>query len=102
MAARNRKRGKFIAQILQCKIETLSQANRVSNGLRAMGEKLSHLAGGFQITLGIWGQQKTGGIQMRMVAQALKYVEQWTVVIGCVKDTVGGEQWQLRRLRKLN
>src|SRR5437870_9386294 len=102
MAVRDGKRGEFVAEVLHREIEALSQADGVREGLRAIGKKLPHLAGAFEITLGIGRQQKAGGIHIRVVAEAVEHVEQRTFGFGGVKHAVRRQQRQMGGFRELN
>ena len=85
--------GKFIAEILQRKIELVRQAAGVQESFRIIPKKGSKVFSGFEVTLGILTQELSCIVQMSMIPQTGEYIADrsmpWDGISHCIGSQDG-------------
>jgi hypothetical protein len=88
VAVRNRERREFVANVFERKFETVRKARGVFDGVRAIGKQRTHLGVALEMALGVLSQEFTGRIEMGVLADAGKNVENLATIRARILNTV--------------
>ena len=91
MAIRNGKRRELVADVFEGKLETIGEPLGVFDDLETVGEERAHLGVALEMALGVLGEAFAGSIEMGVLADTGKNVEDLAAIGARVLDAVGGD-----------
>ena len=92
LARGNRVARKFVAKIIERKLQAVGEANGVLDRFGHVAENATHFLRAAQVTVAVDLQQFASPIEVRVIADAGEDIEDDATCGFCVEDAIGGEQ----------
>jgi hypothetical protein len=89
--------GKLVAEVFEGEFEAVGNADGVLDGSAVIGEEVSHLHGGVNVALGVFGEEAAGLIECRVMTKAGEGVGDDAIGRRGVAGAAGGEEWKFLR-----
>ena len=81
-------------------MKAICKADGVLQRFRKIAKEQVHLGGGFEVAFAVAGEERAGGIEMRVMAQAGEHIEHLAAGAPRVKDAAGGEEREMMTFAK--
>ena len=92
----------FVAEIVEGEFEAIRKLLCVGDGFGQIGEELLHLLRRFQVTLGVAGEQASGGGERTVMADGSEGVREFAGFGDGVVDAVGRQQREMECLGQID